>query len=76
MEVLNSFLPGVGEFAHKNCLRVLPGGMVRLGIDQYIKTKELLRFRFGCHGIQGIIAMRYYVADAYCPKEAPYQIWT
>ena len=32
--VLNSFLPGGGEFAHqKNC----PGGMVRLGIDWYIR---------------------------------------
>ena len=35
MGVLNSFLPGGGEFAHqKNCPGVLPGGgMVRLGID-------------------------------------------
>ena len=34
MGVLNSFLPGGGEFGHpKNCPGVLPGGMVRLGID-------------------------------------------
>ena len=33
MGVLNSFLPGGGEFAHqKNCPGVLLGGMVRLGI--------------------------------------------
>ena len=37
MGVLNSFLLGDGEFAHqKNCPGVLPGGMVRLGIDRYI----------------------------------------
>ena len=30
------------------------------------KTKELLRFHFGCHGNQVTIAVRY-VADAYCP---------
>ena len=35
MGVLNSsFAWGVGEFANqKNCPGVLPGGMVRLGID-------------------------------------------
>ena len=37
--------------------------------------KGVLRFHFGRHGNQGTIAMRY-VADAYCLKEAPCQIWT
>ena len=41
MGVLNSFLPGGGEFAHqKSCQGVLPGGMVRLAIDRYIKNKS------------------------------------
>ena len=29
----------------------------------------------GCHGNQVSIAMSY-EADAYCPKEPPYQMWT
>ena len=33
MGVLNSFLPEGGEFPIKEIARVLPGGMVRLGID-------------------------------------------
>ena len=40
-----------------------------------LKTKELLRFHFGCHGNSVTIALRY-VADVYCPKEHPCQIWT
>ena len=39
------------------------------------KAKELLPYHCGCHGNLATIAMRY-VADAYCPKEPPYQIWT
>ena len=31
-------------------------------------------YHCGCHGNPVIIAMRY-VADAYYPKEPPYQIW-
>ena len=31
-------------------------------------------FYSGCYGNLVTIAMRY-VADAYCPKEPPYQIW-
>ena len=37
------------------------------------KKKELLTFLCGYHGNLVIIATRY-VADAYFPKEAPYQI--
>ena len=37
------------------------------------KTKKLLRFYSGCHGNQVTIAMRY-EADAYHPKEEPYQM--
>ena len=37
------------------------------------KTKELAIHHCGCHGNLLIIAMRY-MADAYCPKEPPYQI--
>ena len=40
-----------------------------------VKTKKLLTFDSGCHGNWITIAMRY-VADAYLPKEAPYQIRT
>ena len=40
-----------------------------------LKTNELLTYYGGCHGNLVTIAMRF-VADAYCPKEAPYQIWT
>ena len=32
------------------------------------KTKELMKFHFGCHGNPVTIAMRY-VADAYSPNE-------
>ena len=32
-------------------------------------------FHFDCHDNQVIIALKY-VADAYCPKEPPYQMWT
>ena len=39
------------------------------------KTKELLTYYCGCHGNLVTIATRY-VADAFCPKEPPYQIWT
>ena len=39
------------------------------------KTKELLSYYCGCHGNLVTIATRY-VADAFCPKEPPYQIWT
>ena len=38
-----------------------------------IKTKELLAFYSGCHGNWVTTAIRY-MADAYCPKEPPYQI--
>ena len=37
------------------------------------KTNELLMFHSGCHGNQVSIVMRY-EADAYCPKETPYEI--
>ena len=37
------------------------------------KTKELLTYYGGFHGNLVTIATRY-VADAYCPKEPPYQI--
>ena len=40
-----------------------------------LKTKELLTYYCGCHGNLVNIATRY-VADAYCPNEPPYQIWT
>ena len=39
------------------------------------KTMELLTYHCGCLGKLVTMAMRY-VADAYCPKEPPYQIWT
>ena len=38
-----------------------------------LKTKELLTDRCGCHSNLVIIATSY-VADAYCPKQAPCQI--
>ena len=38
-------------------------------------TNALLMFHSGCHGNQVSIATRY-EADAYCPKEPPYQMWT
>ena len=38
------------------------------------KTKELVTFSCGCHGNLVTIAMRF-VANAYCNKEPPYQIW-
>ena len=38
-------------------------------------TKELVTCYCGCHGNLVTIAMRF-VADAYCHKEHPYQIWT
>ena len=37
------------------------------------KTNELLMFHSGCHGNQVSIVTRY-EADAYFPKETPYQI--
>ena len=40
-----------------------------------LKTKELLTYYCGYHVNLVTIATRY-VADAYCPKEPPYQIWT
>ena len=40
-----------------------------------LKTNELLMHNFGCHGkLVSIAAM--YMAEAYRPKEHPYQIWT
>ena len=39
------------------------------------KTKELAIHHCGCHENLVIIAMRY-MADAYCPKQPPYQVWT
>ena len=44
-------------------------------ISIQLKTKELLIHHCGCHGNIVTKAMRY-VADAYCPKEAPCQIWS
>ena len=38
-------------------------------------TNVLLMFHSGCHGNQVSIETRY-EADAYCPKEPPYQMWT
>ena len=38
-----------------------------------LETKELLTYFCGYHGNLVTIATRY-VADAYCPKEAPCQI--
>ena len=38
-------------------------------------TKELLMHHCGCPGNLVTIATRY-VADAYCPIEPPYKIWT
>ena len=40
-----------------------------------LKTKELLTHHCCCYGNLVTIATKY-VADAYCPKEPPYQIWT
>ena len=40
-----------------------------------LKTKELLIDQCGCHSNLVTIATRY-VADAYCPKEPPCQIWS
>ena len=41
----------------------------------WLKTKELLMHHCGCHGNLVSIAMMY-MADAYPPKERPYEIWT
>ena len=41
----------------------------------WLKAKELLTYYCGCHGNLVTIATSY-VADAYCLKEPPYQIWT
>ena len=38
-----------------------------------LETEELLTYFCGYHGNLVTIATRY-VVDAYCPKEAPYQI--
>ena len=38
-----------------------------------LKTKELLTYQCSCHGNLVTIAMRY-VADAYHPKKASYEI--
>ena len=46
--------------------------MLKMGSIVF-KTKELFTYHCGCHGNLVIIATRY-VADAYCPKEAPCQI--
>ena len=40
-----------------------------------LKTKELYGYYYGCHGNLVTMATRY-VADDYCLKEPPYQIWT
>ena len=40
-----------------------------------LETKTLLTYHCGCQGNLVTIAMRY-AADAYHPKEPPYQIWT
>ena len=40
-----------------------------------LKRKELFTWHCGCHGNQDTIATRY-VTDAYCPKEAPCQIYS
>ena len=40
-----------------------------------LKTKELLTHHCSCHGNLVTMATKY-VADTYCPKEPPYQIWT
>ena len=40
-----------------------------------LETKVLLTHHCSCHGNLFTIATKY-VADAYCPKEPPYQIWT
>ena len=40
-----------------------------------LKTKELLTYYCGCHGNLVTIATRC-VADAYCGKESPNQIWS
>ena len=40
-----------------------------------LKTKEFMTYLCGCHGNLVIIATMY-VADTYCPKEAPCQIWS
>ena len=38
-----------------------------------LKTKELLKFYFGCHDNYVFMARRY-IASAYYPNEGPYQI--
>ena len=40
-----------------------------------LKAMELLTYHCGCLDNLVTMATRY-VADAYCPKEPPYQIWT
>ena len=39
----------------------------------WLKTKELLTYRYGCHSNLVTIATRY-LADACHPKKGPYQI--
>ena len=39
------------------------------------KIKEFVTYYCGCHGNLVTIATRI-LADAYCPKEPPYQVWT
>ena len=42
MGILNSGLPGGGEFAHQKISQWFkPGGRVKLGIDWYIDAREI-----------------------------------
>ena len=50
------------------------GNFVTIAIMPIV-PKELVTYHSGFHGNLVTIAMRY-VADAYCPNEPPYQIWT
>ena len=56
-------------------LSLLPQGISIPNVNSIkYEVKELLTYHCGCHGNLVTIAMRY-VADAYHPKEPPYQIW-
>ena len=60
-------------FNYKRADFWLPNFGFKRSLLSLIKTKELLMHHCGCHGKLVTIAMRY-VADAYRPKECPYQI--